>query len=582
MSPRSLCLRAGLLATVGFALAACQDGSDVSPLAPGPDDAPATFQLDVPMNPDPGVWGTLPTLDLVGMLKPAPFAAFSTTTSSSGGLLPELLQATLLPGESVTEAKVLTLTGSPPAADILLSFDLTGSMGGALNQIKAGSVDIMNQLNAAIADVRFGFISYEDYPASYGPASENCGYSNQYGSPTAGDQPYRLDQALTSNTVDVATAIGAAILKSGADGPESYSRAFYEAYAELIGEENPDFGPIGWRSGARRFLVNWGDNVPHDCNVDAIVGGSRTTGKDPGRDGEINTADDLEILQVLDGLRDNDITLINLFSSASVANNTLWSAYAEYADGIHFQINTNGTIPSGISVADQIEALVREASSIIRNVDLRVCAEDQAAFGSWLTSVNPTNYTDVDVSESDVDLDFDIEITVPEGTEPGFYSFSICGVGDGAEYGRQLVQITVDDDSEVVDPTFEGCSAGFWSQNGIRSGSWPEGYDPSDSVNSMFGSASGYLGATSLLDALEGYRSVRGERSDIDGASEILLQQAVAAVLNAESFGSSFPASVGEVVSAVNAALDGGDRAEILALSSTLDEWNNAGCSLPR
>ncbi|CAN5731085.1 hypothetical protein BH23GEM11_BH23GEM11_00580 [soil metagenome] len=587
MSPRSLPLRAALVAMVGFSLVACQDDSIVSPAAPVADDAPAAFQLSVPMNPDPGVWGTLPSLDLVGMLKPVPTASFMTTTSS-GGLSPELLEATLQAGESVTEEKVLTVTATPPAADILLVFDLTGSMGGALTQIKLGSVDIMNQLSGSIADVRFGFASYEDYPSAYGPAADNCGYSNTYGSAAAGDRPWRLDRALTTSTADVANAIQSAVLKSGSDAPEAYTRAFYEAYAELIGEENPDFGAIGWRSGARRFLVNWGDNVPHDCDVNGPIGLTRSTGKDPGRDGLINTGDDLEILPVLDGLRDNNITLINLFNSTNSTFNTLWSAYAERAEGIHLQINPNGTIPSGISVADQIEALVREASSLVRNVNLRVCAEDQAAYASWLTSVNPTSYTDVDVSGGNVDLDFDIEITVPVGTAAGLYEFSICGIGDGAEYGRQLVKITVEDDSDPVDPVdpvdpeFEGCSAGFWSNNGIRSGSWPAAYAPADRVDSVFSSAAGSLGSASLLQALEGYRHMRGARAGVAGASEILLRQAVAAVLNAESYGAMFPASVDDVVDSVNAALDAGDRAQILALAATLDEWNNAGCSLPR
>src|SRR5438876_915659 len=87
--------------------------------------------------------------------------------------------------------------------------------------------------------------------------------------------PPRCDPAITGIRVTVADAIDAMRLKFWADGPESYSRVLFESYSD------PN---IGWRSGAKRVMVNFGDDVPHDCNYDAIIGGTHDTGHDPGRD----------------------------------------------------------------------------------------------------------------------------------------------------------------------------------------------------------------------------------------------------------------------------------------------------------
>ena len=62
----------------------------------------------------------------------------------------------------------------------------------------------------------------------------------------------------------------------------------------------------------------------------------------------------------------------------------------------------------------------------------------------------------------------------------------------------------------------------------------------------------------------------------MDGAKEILLRQAVAAVLNEAKFGDAYPAaSVAALQMAVGDALTSGDRATILALAEKYDMWNN-------
>lgn len=128
-------------------------------------------------------------------------------------------------------------------------------------------------------------------------------------------------------------------------------------------------------------------------------------------------------------------------------------------------------------------------------------------------------------------------------------------------------------DPDPVD--LEGCTPGYWSQNGIRRGEWPAPYEPGQLVSSIF-SAGGYLGSATLLQALQGYAAQRTRRNTLDGASEILLRAATAAVLNEAKFGAAYAAvSVASIQHDVDHALASGDRAEILDLADLYDAWNN-------
>ena len=91
-----------------------------------------------------------------------------------------------------------------------------------------------------------------------------------------------------------------------------------------------------------------------------------------------------------------------------------------------------------------------------------------------------------------------------------------------------------------------------------------------------FGNGGAYLGSATLLTALEGYPDLKGKRSSINGAKEILIRAAVAAVLNETAFGALYPAADATTLKAdVVAALNSNNRETILELAATLDAWNN-------
>jgi hypothetical protein len=127
----------------------------------------------------------------------------------------------------------------------------------------------------------------------------------------------------------------------------------------------------------------------------------------------------------------------------------------------------------------------------------------------------------------------------------------------------------------TVPPGQEGCTPGFWKQP-QHLDAWV-GYGPTDTLGDVFILTGDFadLADVTLLDAL----SFEGG-STLSDAAEVLLRQAVAALLNAASPEVDYPLTEAEIIAAVNAALTTGDRETILALAEELDTFNNLFCPL--
>jgi hypothetical protein len=105
----------------------------------------------------------------------------------------------------------------------------------------------------------------------------------------------------------------------------------------------------------------------------------------------------------------------------------------------------------------------------------------------------------------------------------------------------------------------EGCTPGFWKNH-------PEawvGFDPDETLGSVFSEAPDSIADVTLLDAL----SLRG------GDVNALARQAVAALLNAANPDVDYPLTEAEIISMVNDAFATGEGVE--SLKDTLDEFNN-------
>ncbi|HPW10374.1 MAG TPA: hypothetical protein PK154_04600 [Methanoregulaceae archaeon] len=331
----------------------------------------------------------------------------------SATVIPSSIEATLWPGEFVGENKTVEVTALPAKADVIFAFDCTGSMGGTLADAKANAADVMAALELTGVDIQYGVMSHRDYPGYF----DSCDYGGTYGE--VDDWPYLLEQAITDDTTDIQTAINGLSAGGGWDGPESYSRLLYETYSD------PN---VGWRIGAKRIVVSFGDVVPHDCDM-SCLGYTESTGIDPGRDATLFTADDLAILDVIDGMADANIILLEV--QPYDYYQPCWDPWVATTGGSFWVLG-------GFEVDDMVDVIISGLTT--PNVcGLTMVAE--SGFESWLTSVVPESY---DCFEPPATMEFDITITVPEGTECGDYTFTVSAVDeDGVSYGDQEVTIHV-------------------------------------------------------------------------------------------------------------------------------------------
>jgi hypothetical protein len=167
------------------------------------------------------------------------------------------------------------LADDPPSLeriDILLLFDVTQSMRAVIDEVRTNAGTIMREIRAGNPNSAFGVASFADYQER---------------------MPWRLDRDVTEDLASVSTAIARLRLYDGKDFPEAYSRALHEARF------------VGWRPGARRFVILFGDAPAHDPN---FYGPS--TGVDPGRDGIPGNEDDLRFAEVVRDLAVDRVTVL--------------------------------------------------------------------------------------------------------------------------------------------------------------------------------------------------------------------------------------------------------------------------------
>jgi uncharacterized repeat protein (TIGR01451 family) len=150
------------------------------------------------------------------------------------GVTPASVSATLLPGQSNVQAKSVETSPIPPRPDVVFLADTTGSMGGALVNVRDNATAIMNLVRAAQADSQFGVAAYKDFGSAY---------------------VYRLFQAITPSIPDAQAGANAWLPASGGgDTPEANLNALFEVSQNAT----------GWRAGSSRILVWFGDASGHD------------------------------------------------------------------------------------------------------------------------------------------------------------------------------------------------------------------------------------------------------------------------------------------------------------------------------
>jgi len=234
-----------------------------------------------------------------------------------------------------------TVSASPHQLDVMFAFDLSGSMADDIAAAKKMASDIMVCLNKETwLDVRFGLITYVDYPYYY----NYCGYAAQYG--VAPDYPYALNVSLTKDKTLVNDTIQALGLFNGADAPQDYTRIMHEGWND---------SNIGWRAECTvKIMVNFGDNVPHDHNLNELVApGVWNTGVDPGRDAIAGTADDLDLQTEILNLLINDIEWFEIHGTG-IGLFPHWGYWAGCTNGRAYDLHTTTVAQVNFDIVNKV------------------------------------------------------------------------------------------------------------------------------------------------------------------------------------------------------------------------------------
>ncbi|MBI5501268.1 MAG: hypothetical protein HY907_13560 [Deltaproteobacteria bacterium] len=148
--------------------------------------------------------------------------------------------------------------------DVFFSMDTTGSMGGAVSNLRTGLTTIMTETAARVADSAFGVGQWEDFPVGF------------FGS--SGDLPWRLLQAVTTDTTAVQSGVAALTLHFGSDGPESGYESLYQvatgdgiSWTVATAGSVPAYtgagnGGVGFRDGTLPIVLHVTDNVSHEAS----------------------------------------------------------------------------------------------------------------------------------------------------------------------------------------------------------------------------------------------------------------------------------------------------------------------------
>ena len=162
--------------------------------------------------------------------------------------LPPDTSFVLDPGEQQVINIEVCLPGQLTKADVYLLADVTTSMDPVLDQLKADASFIVNALAAATnTDIAMGLGSYRDFI--------NLPFL---------PQPFIPQVAVTKNAATVIAGINQWIAAGGGDAPESQFYALWKLATDPV---------AGFRPGAKRLIVWFGDSPGHDPICSTFVGG---------------------------------------------------------------------------------------------------------------------------------------------------------------------------------------------------------------------------------------------------------------------------------------------------------------------
>jgi hypothetical protein len=286
-------------------------------------------------------------------------------------------------------------------------------MGSHIAAVQAGANQILNDLAALGIDIAYGVGSYNDFP----------------GPPTLAFQ-HQLSP--TSSTAAVTAAIGTWAASGGGDYPEGQLFALDQLAV-------PPGGTIGWRAGAERIIVWFGDAPAHDPVCSAISGLSYTITEATATAKLV--AEQITVLAIsvtTPGLDDNP-------APSSFDYNAACGAPGGTAgQGTRIANATGGIFVTGINpstIVSTITSLITTAVTTINNLSL----VPTGGIAPFVTSISPAGGYGPLASDQTHVLPFDVVFTgvVPCTSETQVFTGTIDAVADGGVVASKTVTITV-------------------------------------------------------------------------------------------------------------------------------------------
>lgn len=306
-----------------------------------------------------------------------------------------------------------------PKADIYILADTTSSMAGPISAVQTGAAAIIDGISSAHpgADLQFGAGNFKDFPPAFDPYCFNN------------------DQSITADAAAVKTAIESWDADGGGDDNEGQ---FY-AYDRIADPSNP----VGWRDGAKKILVVFGDAPAHD----------------PIPTGATGLPYEITEASVTQKLMAAGITFIGVSTMTGYlegmdydpANNISWydMFYPGYLPGgtpgqaTRIAAATGGAYLAGIdddSIAAVIAAQITAAVTTINTLSL----VPSANIAPFVKSITPSSYGPLALTEEQTKtFAVTFEGTVLGTNAAQVFTGTLDVMADGSKLGEKTVKITV-------------------------------------------------------------------------------------------------------------------------------------------
>jgi hypothetical protein len=322
----------------------------------------------------------------------------------------------LTPGQVLVEDIHVTVPASPnPLFDVYFLADTTGSMGTIIAAVKAGAATIMNTLHGPNPTMAFGVGNYKDF---------------------ANGDPYcfQHQQSLNTNIVPAQAAITAWSATGGGDTPEG----------QLFALDQIATSPaIGWRPGAQRILVWFGDAPGHDPICAGLPGVPKAISE--------MLAASATVENVKSALQGAQIKVLAISTNTGVANGLDGIPTQDFYpcanvgtanQATRIATATGGSFTSGVNAAtivNTIVAMITAATNLFNNIHLAA----SGGTAPFVTSITPAGgYGPVD--NKGHDYVFKVTFTGPPCKETDqVYTGTIDVVADGKVVAQKKVTLTV-------------------------------------------------------------------------------------------------------------------------------------------